>query len=59
MEVVFFMRLDTYVDGDINLKGFISFISNHYYVDVYDDRVELLPFNNMQLPEIMNSGKFR
>ena len=53
------MLIEKYVCGKNSLYDFIKFLSDEYYVDVIDGKVELLPFNNMQLPDIMNDGNFR
>lgn len=50
---------DEYVDGGISLYDFIKFLSDNYYVDMFDDGMEFLPFNNMQLVDICSDGKFR
>lgn len=53
------MRFSEYISEDISIHDFIKFLSDEYCVDVFDGKVELLPFNNMQLPDIKNDGKFR
>ena len=41
------MLIEKYVCGKNSLHDFIKFLSDEYYVDVIDGKVELLPFNNM------------
>ena len=39
----------------LELGEFIKYISTNYYVEIYDGQVELLPYNNMQLPIISDN----